>query len=225
MKAVYFDNAATTPVRTEVIKSIQTALENCFGNPSSTHSFGRTAKTAVEQARKTIAATLGAHPSEIIFTSGGTEADNMVLKCAVRDLGVKHIVTTTMEHHAVLHTVDELVAFNGVTPHYVAVDANGNPDLLDLEKILSGLNEKVLVSLMHINNEIGNILDLPTVAALCESYGAYFHSDTVQSIGHFPWDLQKIKIHFLAAAAHKFHGPKGIGFAYIRKDTPLKSFI
>jgi len=225
MKAVYFDNAATTPVRGEVINSIQNALEKCFGNPSSTHSFGRTAKTAVEQARKTIAATLGAHPSEIIFTSGGTEADNMVLKCAVRDLGVKHIVTTTMEHHAVLHTVDELVAFNGVTAHHVAVDANGNPDLLDLEKILSGLKETVLVSLMHVNNEIGNILDLPTVAALCESYGAYLHSDTVQSIGHFPWDLQKIKIHFLAAAAHKFHGPKGIGFAYIRKDTPLKSFI
>ena len=169
MKAVYFDNAATTPVRGEVINSIQNALENCFGNPSSTHSFGRTAKTAVEQARKTIAATLGAHPSEIIFTSGGTEADNMVLKCAVRDLGVKHIVTTTMEHHAVLHTIDEVVAFNGVTAHYVAVDTNGNPDLLDLEKILSGLKETVLVSLMHVNNEIGNILDLPAVAALCES--------------------------------------------------------
>ena len=225
MKAVYFDNAATTPVRTEVIKSIQTALENCFGNPSSTHSFGRTAKTAVEQARKTIAATLGAHPSEIIFTSGGTEADNMVLKCAVRDLGVKHIVTTTMEHHAVLHTVDELVAFNGVTPHYVAVDANGNPDLLDLEKILSGLNEKVLVSLMHINNEIGNMIDLQKVGEICKTHNAYFHSDTVQTVGHFPFDLKNTPVHFITGAGHKFHGPKGVGILYIHESIKIKPFV
>ena len=225
MKAVYFDNAATTPIREAVIESIQDALKNCYGNPSSTHSFGRSAKTAIEQARKTIAATLGAHPSEIIFTSGGTEADNMVLKCAVRDLGVTHIVTTSMEHHAVLHTVEELAAFHGVSVHYVAIDSDGNPDLIDLDRILSEINEKALVSLMHINNEIGNILDLPTVANICASHNAYLHSDSVQSIGHFPWDLNKVKVHFLAAAAHKFHGPKGIGFAYIRKDTPLKSFI
>ena len=225
MKAVYFDNAATTPIREAVIESIQDALKNCYGNPSSTHSFGRSAKTAIEQARKTIAATLGAHPSEIIFTSGGTEADNMVLKCAVRDLGVTHIVTTSMEHHAVLHTVEELAAFHGVSVHYVAIDSDGNPDLIDLERILSEIDEKALVSLMHINNEIGNILDLPTVANICASHNAYLHSDSVQSIGHFPWDLNKVKVHFLAAAAHKFHGPKGIGFAYIRKDTPLKSFI
>ena len=225
MKSVYFDNAATTEVRPEVIDSIVSALGNCYGNPSSTHSFGRSAKTLIEQARKTIAQTLGAHPSEIIFTSGGTEADNMVLKCAVRDLGVKHIISTQIEHHAVLHTIDELVLHNGVSAHYLRIDAQGNPDLEQLASLLNKLEGKVLVSLMHINNEIGNILDIQTVAALCDSNGAYFHSDTVQSIGHFPWDLQKININFLAAAAHKFHGPKGIGFVYIRKDTPLKSFI
>lgn len=225
MKSVYFDNAATTEVRPEVIDSIVSALGNCYGNPSSTHSFGRSAKTLIEQARKTIAQSLGAHPSEIIFTSGGTEADNMVLKCAVRDLGVKHIISTQIEHHAVLHTIDELVLHNGVSAHYLRIDAQGNPDLEQLASLLNKLEGKVLVSLMHINNEIGNILDIQTVAALCDSNGAYFHSDTVQSIGHFPWDLQKININFLAAAAHKFHGPKGIGFVYIRKDTPLKSFI
>lgn len=225
MKPVYLDNAATTRIRPEVIESITNSLENCYGNPSSIHSFGRSAKTAIEQARKTIARTLGAHPSEIIFTSGGTEADNMVLKCAVRDLGVTHIISTAIEHHAVLHTIEALVAQHGVQAHYLDLDAFGNPNLETLATLLSTLEGTVLVSLMHVNNEIGNLLDLPAVATLCEAHGAYFHSDTVQSVGHFPWDLQQVKIHFMAAAAHKFHGPKGIGFAYIRKDTGLKSFI
>ena len=225
MKAVYLDNAATTQLRSEVIDSIEGALRNCYGNPSSTHSFGRSAKTAIEQARKTIAQRLGAHPSEIIFTSGGTEADNMVLKCAVRDLEVVHIISSVIEHHAVLHTIEELALNGSVQAHYLDLDADGNPSLEHLAALLESLEGKVLVSLMHINNEIGNILDIKTVATLCEAHGAYFHSDTVQSIGHFPWNLKDIKIHFLAAAAHKFHGPKGIGFAYIRKDIPLKSFI
>lgn len=225
MKSVYFDNAATTQLRPEVIDCMSHALAHCYGNPSSTHSFGRTAKTAIEKARKTIAHRLGAHPSEIIFTSGGTEADNMVLKCAVRDLGVTHIISTQIEHHAVLHTIDELVDYHGVTPHYLSLDSYGNPNLEELASLLTDIDGKVLVSLMHINNEIGNILDIKTVAALCEAHGAYFHSDTVQSIGHYPWDLSEVKIHFMAAAAHKFHGPKGVGFAYIRKDIPMKSFI
>ena len=225
MKSVYFDNAATTQLRPEVIDCMSHALAHCYGNPSSTHSFGRTAKTAIEKARKTIAHRLGAHPSEIIFTSGGTEADNMVLKCAVRDLGVTHIISTQIEHHAVLHTIDELVDHHGVIPHYLSLDSYGNPNLEELASLLTDIDGKVLVSLMHINNEIGNILDIKTVAALCEAHGAYFHSDTVQSIGHYPWDLSEVKIHFMAAAAHKFHGPKGVGFAYIRKDIPMKSFI
>ncbi len=225
MKSVYFDNAATTQLRPEVIDCMSHALAHCYGNPSSTHSFGRTAKTAIEKARKTIAQRLGAHPSEIIFTSGGTEADNMVLKCAVRDLGVTHIVSTQIEHHAVLHTIDELVSHHDVSAHYLSLDSFGNPNLEELASLLSSIDGKVLVSLMHINNEIGNMLDIKTVAALCEAHGAYFHSDTVQSVGHYPWNLSELKIHFMAAAAHKFHGPKGVGFAYIRKDIPMKSFI
>ena len=225
MKAVYFDNAATTPVRIEVIKSIQTALENCFGNPSSTHSFGRTAKTAVEQARKTIAATLGAHPSEIIFTSGGTEADNMILRCAVRDGKVTTIITSPIEHHAVLHTVEELRDEYNIAIEYVKLQPCGTPDYADLERLLTANDERKLVSLMHVNNEIGNILDVKKVAHLCQSNNAFFHSDTVQSIGHFSWDVQDIPIDFMAAAAHKFHGPKGIGFAFIRNNTNFKPLI
>ena len=225
MKQVYLDNAATTPLREEVIERMHDVLKACFGNPSSTHAFGRTAKSGIEKARKTIAARLNAQPGEIIFTSGGTEADNMPLQSAVRDLGVQTLITSRIEHHAVLHTAEALKEQYGIRVEYVPLDAYGNPDLDALEGLLSSDTSKKLVSLMHVNNEIGNLLDLEAVGALCQRYGALFHSDTVQSIGHFPWDLQKTPVDFLTAAAHKFHGPKGVGFAYIRKDSGLKPMI
>lgn len=225
MRKVYFDSAATTQVRDEVIDAMHIALKEYYGNPSSTHSFGRACRTMVEKARKTIAKQLNAHPSEIIFTSGGTEADNMILRCAVRDLGVKTIITSPIEHHAVLHTAEQLAEECGITLHMVKLDQNGNVDLNHLEELLSATNEKKLVSLMHVNNEIGNLLPIDVVAELCKQYDALFHSDTVQSIGHFEWDVQKTKVDFMAAAAHKFHGPKGIGFAYIRRNTGLNSLI
>lgn len=225
MQKVYLDSAATTQVRDEVIAKMQEALANCYGNPSSTHSFGRTAKTAIEKTRKTIAKYLNAHPSEIIFTSGGTEADNMILRCAVRDLGIQTIITSKIEHHAVLHTAEELEKEYGIALHFVNLDSNGSPDLMHLETLLQQDDSKKLVSLMHINNEIGNKLDIDKVCALCAKNEALFHSDTVQSVGHYPWDVQKTPIDFLTAAAHKFHGPKGVGFAFIKKDKILKPLI
>tara|TARA_R110002049_G_scaffold80907_4_gene205714 strand:+ start:7226 stop:8374 length:1149 start_codon:yes stop_codon:yes gene_type:complete len=225
MQKVYLDSAATTQVREEVIAKMQEALANCYGNPSSTHSFGRTAKTAIEKTRKTIAKYLNAHPSEIIFTSGGTEADNMILRCAIRDLGVQTIITSKIEHHAVLHTAEELVKEYGIALHFVNLDANGNPDLVHLETLLQQDDSKKLVSLMHINNEIGNTLDIDKVCAICKENDVFFHSDTVQSIGHYAWDVEKTPIDFLTAAAHKFHGPKGVGFVYIKKDKNLKPLI
>ncbi|MER3317635.1 MAG: cysteine desulfurase family protein [Allomuricauda sp.] len=225
MQKVYLDNAATTQVRKEVIERMQEALAQHYGNPSSTHSFGRSAKTAVEQARKTIAKTLNAQPSEIIFTSGGTEADNMILRCAVRDLGVETIITSKIEHHAVLHTVEELEREYNINVLYVDLDELGNPSLAHLEQLLKKDDSKKLVSLMHVNNEIGNITDIAAVGELCKENNALFHSDTVQSIGHYPWDVKGINIDFMTAAAHKFHGPKGIGFAFIRKNSGLKPLI
>lgn len=225
MENIYFDNAATTQVRESVIVKMQDALTNFYGNPSSTHSFGRSAKTAIESARKTIAKHLNAHPSEIIFTSGGTEADNMILRCAVRDLAVKTIITTKIEHHAVLHTVEELEKECGIALHFVNLDTFGNPKMDHLEELLKQDDSKKLVSLMHVNNEIGNKIDIDVVAQLCKSQDALFHSDTIQSIGHFNWDVQKIPIDFMAAAAHKFHGPKGIGFAFIRRNSGMRSMI
>ncbi len=225
MKNVYLDNAATTRVREEVIAKMQEALVNNYGNPSSTHSFGRTAKTAIESARKSIAKYLNAHPSEIIFTSGGTEADNMILRCAVRDLGVTTIITSKIEHHAVLHTVEELADKGLINLWFVDLDEHGNPDEKHLEELLQKDDSKKLVSLMHVNNEIGNILNIESIASLVKSNNALFHSDSVQSIGHLPWDVKEIPVDFLAAAAHKFHGPKGIGFAFIRKNSGLGCFI
>ncbi len=225
MEKVYLDNAATTQVRENVIAKMQDALSNFYGNPSSTHSFGRSAKTAIESARKTIAKYMNAQPSEIIFTSGGTEADNMILRSAVRDLGVETIITTKIEHHAVLHTVKDLQKEFGIKVESVALDAFGNPKLSHLENLLQQDGSKKLVSLMHVNNEIGNRLDIAEVCRLCLDYQALFHSDTVQSIGHYPWDVQETPVNFMTAAAHKFHGPKGVGFAYIRKNSRLKPLI
>lgn len=222
---IYFDNAATTPLRTEVISSISEVMQECFGNPSSTHAFGRTAKTHIETARKEIAKQINAAPQEIIFTSGGTESDNMILHCAVKDLGVKRIISSPIEHHAVLHAMEALEQLFGISTAYVKTDDKGVVDLGDLEALLKSSKEKTLVSLMHVNNEIGNVLDLEVVGELCHQYGAYFHTDAVQGIGHFTFDMETLPVDFLSAAAHKFHGPKGIGFSFVRKNSGLQSFI
>ena len=225
MENVYLDNAATTQIRESVIDRMQDALCNYYGNPSSTHAFGRPAKTAIEKARKSIAKILNAHPSEIIFTSGGTEADNMILRGAVRDLGVEKIITSRIEHHAVLHTAEELAKDYNIEIEYVELDSHGNPDIKHLESLLKADDSKKLVSLMHINNEIGNKIDIDAICMLCKENDTLFHSDTVQSIGHYAWDVQKTPIDFMTAAAHKFHGPKGVGFAFIRKNTGLSPLI
>ncbi|MDO4229939.1 MAG: cysteine desulfurase family protein [Capnocytophaga sp.] len=223
---IYFDNASTTQPFTEVIEGVANLLSEVYGNPSSTHSFGRLAKSLIENTRKNIAKELNVHTSEIIFTSGGTEANNLILRSCLRDLGVKTIITSRIEHHSVLHTVDLLSSEYEFDIQYVNITNQGDIDLVHLEEILQKSdNQKVLVSLMHVNNEIGNILPLTEVAYLCKKYGAYFHSDTVQSIGHFRLDLNEIPIDFATASAHKFHAIKGIGFAYIRKGLGVKSSV
>ena len=221
---VYFDNAATTQVRDQVVDEISNVLKNCFGNPSSTHSFGRSAKSYIETSRKSVAKILNCEPGEIIFNSGGTESDNSILKCAIKDLGIKHIISSKIEHHAVTHTLDEL-EYQNVKVHYVKLKENGNIDIKDLEYLLSINTDPKLVTLMYINNEIGNILDINSVSNLCQKYNALFHSDAVQAVGHYPIDLKSLKIDFLSSAGHKFHGPKGVGFTYINKSTKIKSFI
>ncbi|CAI8399377.1 MAG: cysteine desulfurase family protein [Candidatus Marisimplicoccus sp.] len=221
---VYFDNASTTKIREEVVSEISSILKNCFGNPSSSHSFGRSAKSYIETSRKTIANILNCEPKEIIFNSGGTESDNSILKSAVKDLKVKHIISSRIEHHAVTHTLDELELL-GTNIHYVKLNENGNIDFENLENLLNVDNEPKLVTLMYINNEIGNILDINRVSNLCQKYNVYFHSDAVQAVGHYKIDLSSLKIDFLSSAAHKFHGPKGVGFTYINKSTKIKSFI
>ena len=222
---VYFDNAATTPMRKEVIESISSVMEECYGNPSSSHAFGRTAKTYIETARKAIANLLNAMPQEIIFTSGGTESDNMILNCAVKDLKVTTLISSSIEHHAVLHALEALQKTHKINIAYVKVDHKGTIDLNHLEELLQKDDSKKLVSLMHVNNEIGNILDLKKVGNMCHKYEALFHTDAVQGIGHFEFDLEELPIDFLSSAAHKFHGPKGIGFSFIRKNSGLEPFI
>jgi cysteine desulfurase len=221
---IYFDNAATTPIRGEVIKIMSDVMKNNYGNASSSHSFGRSSKSLIEKYRKDIAAYFEVSPSEIIFTSGGTEADNLVLQSAARDLGIKTFITSKTEHHAVLHTLDQLKKEYGVLVLYVNLDENGEVDYSHLEKLLQS-HSKVLVSLMHVNNEIGNLLDIKQVAVLCKKHNALFHSDTVQSVGHYPINLSDISIDFLAASAHKFHGPKGVGFCFIRKNSGLQPLM
>ena len=224
MKPVYFDSAATTQIRPEVIDKMTKVMQECYGNASSTHSFGRSAKAWIEQARKTVAKLLNVSASEIVFTSGGTEADNLALLSAVRDLGVKNIITSRIEHHAVLHTVQQLQREYDITINYVDLDVDGHVDYKHLEQLLQ-TSEKTLVSLMHVNNEVGNILDIKRVADMCKTNQALFHSDTVQSVGHYKLDLQEIPIDFMAVSGHKFHGPKGVGFAFIRKNSGLKPLI
>lgn len=224
MKTIYFDNAATTQIRDEVIDSMTNVMKKNYGNASSSHSFGRTSKSLVEEVRKNIASQFNVSAGEIIFTSGGTEADNLALRSTVRDLGIKHVITSRIEHHAVLHTVEQLVNEYGITVSYVNLNELGQVDYGHLEQLLQE-SENTLVSLMHVNNEIGNLLDIKRVALLCKEYNALFHSDMVQSVGHYPIDLQEVPIDFFAASAHKFHGPKGVGFCFVRKDAGLKPLI
>jgi len=224
MKNVYLDSAATTKMRTEVISKM-TEVMQVYGNPSSTHTFGRTAKSLIENARKTVANYLKVEAKEIVFTSGGTEADNLILNSAVRDLGVKRIITSKIEHHAVLHCVDQLKDCFEVEVDYVNLDKFGSVDLQHLKQLLQQNEQKTIVSLMHVNNEVGNILDIEKVGNLCHQYNALFHSDTVQSVGHFELNLKELPVDFAAVSAHKFHGPKGVGFAYVKSNSGLKSLI
>ncbi len=223
MNRIYFDNAATTPMDTEV-KRYMCEIMDIFGNPSSIHQEGRQAKTIIEKSRKSISKLLGVSPGEIIFTSSGTEADNMAIKCSIEDLGVQRIISSKIEHHAVLHSLDYF-GHKGTNITYVNLLENGHVDINHLEKLLSETNDKTLVSLMHANNEIGNILDIDTVGELCAKHNAYFHCDTVQTIGHLPIDVHKSNIHFLSASGHKFNGPKGIGFIFISENVKVKPLL
>lgn len=220
--AVYLDNAATTPIAPEVVEAMIPVLQGNFGNPSSSHSFGRQTKALVESSRRSIAKHLNCQPSEIIFTSGGTEADNMALQSAVHQLGVQHIITCELEHHAVGHTALALSKYVKVS--HVRVCSKGHVDLAHLEELLQE-DGKALVSLMHANNEIGTKIDLHKISAICRKHNAYFHSDTVQTMGHYTFDLSTLDIDFITCAAHKFHGPKGIGFLYINKNVKAESLI
>lgn len=224
MRKTYLDNAATTPVRPEVISEMAKVLAEDFGNASSSHSFGRHAKSVVEMARKSIAKQLNASAQEIIFTSCGTEADNWILRTAARDLGVRRILTSKMEHHAVLHAAEAIAAEFHIQLEFVRILPDGNIDLGHLQELLQA-DIPTLVSLMHVNNEIGTVLDLDAVGKLCRENGAYFHSDTVQSVGKYRFDLQQVPVDFIVASAHKFHGPKGIGFAYVRKGIVLQPML
>jgi cysteine desulfurase len=224
MKSVYLDNAATTQIDPEVIDAMTEVLRDCYGNPSSSHGFGRKAKARIETSRRQVAETLNASPSEIFFTSGGTEADNMAICCAVRDLGVTRIITSALEHHAVLHTAESEVK-GGVELALVNITKIGHIDVDHLEALLAGSDQKTLVSLMHGNNEIGNLIDLQQISAICRKHGAYFHSDTVQTMTHYALDLQELDIDFVACSAHKFHGPKGVGFLYVNSNVQIKPLI
>lgn len=222
---IYLDNAATTPMLPEVIDVMANMMREHYGNPSSIHAEGRDMRAMIEEARKKIARLIGASIGEIFFTSGGTESSNMTIKCAVRDLGVRRIISSPTEHHCVSHTL-EVVENQGVEVILLDVDNLGRIDYGQLEALLQAANApRTLVSLMHANNEIGTMTDMERISQLCAQYGAFYHSDTVQTVGHFPIDVSKTKIHFLTGGAHKFHGPKGVGFIYINHEAMLKPFI
>jgi cysteine desulfurase len=222
---IYFDNAATTCLDPQVLEAMMPYLTSCYGNPSSIYSYGRESRLAIENARKSVAKILNAHPSEIFFTSGGTESSNTAITASVRDLGCKHIVTSPIEHHATLHTVEHLHKNREAALSYVKVLPNGDIDLQHLETLLAASKEKVLVTLMHANNEIGNMININAVGEICKKYNAVFHSDTVQTVGHFPFDLRNTPVHFITGAGHKFHGPKGVGLLYINENVKIKPFV
>ncbi len=226
MNRIYLDNAATTPLDAEVLEAMMPYLTEKFGNPSSIYSYGRESRLAVETARKSVAKLLNAHPAEIFFTSGGTESSNTAITASVKDLGCTHIITSELEHHATLHTVEYLHKKGEAALSYVKVLPDGHIVLEDLEHLLSlHCDDKCLVTLMHANNEIGNILDLHAAGNICKKYGAVFHSDTVQTVGHFPFDLRNTPVHFITGAGHKFHGPKGVGMLYINENVRIQPYI
>ena len=224
MGRIYFDNAATTALDPEVLDAMMPYLTEKFGNPSSIYSYGRETKMAIENARKTVAKLLNCNPGEIFFTSGGTESSNTAINASIRDLGCKHIITSPIEHHATLHTVEMLEKNGAAKLSFVKLTEKGHVDMDDLEQLLAN-SEKCLVTLMHANNEIGNLLHVKAVGALCAKYNAIFHSDMVQTIGHYPIDLKDLNVHFVSAAGHKFHGPKGVGILYVNEEVKINPML
>jgi cysteine desulfurase len=225
MRRIYFDNAATTALDPEVLDAMMPYLTEKFGNPSSIYSYGRETKMAIETARKSVARMLNCAPGEIFFTSGGTESSNTAITCAVRDLCCKHIITSPIEHHATLHTVEHLAKSGQVKLSFVKLGKDGHIDLAHLEELLAGSPEKTLVTLMHANNEIGNLLKIKAVGELVKKHDAIFHCDMVQTIGHYPIDLKNIHLHFASAAGHKFHGPKGVGMLYVNEEIRINPLL
>lgn len=225
MKRVYLDNAATTPLDPEVIAEMTQVMQNSFGNPSAIHAMGREVRTLVEKARKTVATLLNASPAEVFFTSGGTEADNTAIRCGIVAYGIKHAITSKIEHHAVEHTLNMLLDTGVIDKlSFVNIDDKGNVDYNHLEELLQN-NERSFVSLMHANNELGTLTDMQRVGDLCELYNAIYHADTVQTMGHYIHDVRKIKAHFMVCAAHKLHGPKGVGFLYVNHSVKIPPMI
>ena len=222
---IYFDNAATTSLDPQVLEAMMPYLTEKFGNPSSIYSYGRESRMAIENARKSVAKILNAHPAEIFFTSGGTESSNTAILASIKDLGCKHIISSVIEHHATTHTVEHLAKTGEARLSYVKLLPNGHVDLENLESLLASSPEKTLVTLMHANNEIGNILDIHAVGNLCKQYNAIFHSDTVQTVGNFPFDLRNAPVHFITGAGHKFHGPKGVGILYVNENVKITPFV
>lgn len=225
MQPIYFDNAATTPLDPQVLEAMLPYMKEHYGNPSSVHAFGRKTRAAIEVSRRTIAELLNCTPAEIFFTSGGTEADNMSIRCAVEDLGVEHIISSTIEHHAVTYSCELVEKSGKATVSRVKITDNGHIDMEDLERLLKSSNKKTLVSLMHANNELGNRLDLKKVGVMCHAHGAIFHSDTVQTMAHYKFDLENLPVDMINGAAHKFHGPKGVGFIYISNGLKMAPMI
>jgi cysteine desulfurase len=225
MQRIYFDNAATTALDPEVLEAMMPYLTEKFGNPSSVYSYGRETKMAIEMARKSVAKILGCKPAEIFFTSGGTESSNTSIRAAVNDLGCTQIISSPIEHHATLYTVERMAKEKNVPLHLVRLNENGHVDLEHLESLLAAHEGKSLVSLMHANNEVGNLLDIEKTGALCEKYNAIFHCDMVQTIGHYPVNLHSLPVHFASAAGHKFHGPKGVGILYINEHVRINPLL
>jgi cysteine desulfurase len=225
MERIYFDNAATTALAPDVLEAMMPYLTEKFGNPSSIYSYGRETKMAIENARKQVAKFLGVTPGEIFFTSGGTESSNTAIHTAVRDLACDYIITSPIEHHATLHCAEQVASDRNIPLSFVNIDALGHIDLQHLQELLASHPGKAVVSLMHANNEIGNLLQVAAVGDLCEQYHAVFHCDMVQTIGHYPLQLSELKVHFASAAGHKFHGPKGVGVLYINANMQIKPLI
>jgi cysteine desulfurase len=225
MQRIYFDNAATTALDPEVLEVMMPYLTEKFGNPSSIYSYGRETKIAIETARKSVAKILNAHPGEIFFTSGGTESSNTAITAAIRDLGCKHIITSPIEHHATLHSAEYWGKQDGLKLSFVKLTPNGHVDMDSLKQLLADSKERSVVTLMHANNEIGNLLDIQAVGELCKQYDAIFHCDTVQTVGHYPISLRDTPVHFISAAGHKFHGPKGVGILYVNENVSIKPMM